>query len=187
MAERRMFSKTIVDSDAFLDLPLTTQSLYFHLSVRADDDGFINNPKKIQRMIGASDYDMQSLIANDFIIGFDSGVVVIRHWKVHNYIQKDRYHETIYQAEKACLTLGDNNVYTLDTSRIQGVYKMEAEVSIGKDSIGKYSQELDKVKVAKANKAYATVKDKYSQESNEEYEFMQFADEAMYTNPDDYR
>jgi hypothetical protein len=88
MAERRMFAKIIIDSDAFLDMPLSTQALYFHLSMRADDDGFINNPKKIQRTIGATDDDFKLLIAKHFVIPFDSGVVVIKHWKIHNYIQR---------------------------------------------------------------------------------------------------
>ena len=84
MAERRMFAKTIIDSDAFLDMPLSSQSLYFHLSMRADDDGFINNPRKIQRMIGASDDDLKLLIAKRFIIPFESGIVVIKHWRIHS-------------------------------------------------------------------------------------------------------
>ncbi len=112
MAERRMFAKTIIDSDAFLDMPLSTQSLYFHLSMRADDDGFINNPKKIQRMVGASDDDLKLLVAKRFIIPFESGIVVIKHWKIHNYIQKDRYKPTIYQEEKQLLMEKENNVYT---------------------------------------------------------------------------
>ena len=95
MAERRMFAKTIIDSDAFLDMPTTTRLLYYDLSMRADDDGFINSPKKIQRMIGASDDDLKVLIAKKFIIPFESGVVVIKHWKIHNYIQKDRYKPTV--------------------------------------------------------------------------------------------
>lgn len=103
MAERRMFAKTIIDSDTFLDMPLSTQALYFHLSMRADDDGFINNPRKIQRSIGATDDDLKLLIAKQFTIPFESGVVVIKHWRLHNYIQKDRYKPTIYQDEKAQL------------------------------------------------------------------------------------
>lgn len=114
MAERRMFAKTIIDSDAFLDMPLSTQSLYFHLSMRADDDGFINNPKKIQRMVGGSEDDLKLLIAKSFIIPFESGVVVIKHWKIHNYIRSDRYKETVYREEKDRLFLKDNNAYTLD-------------------------------------------------------------------------
>ena len=141
MAERRMFAKTIIDSDAFLDMPLSSQSLYFHLAMRSDDDGFINNPKKIQRMIGASDDDYKLLIAKNFIIPFESGIVVIKHWKIHNYIQKDRYKETVYKEEKSLLITKTNNAYTLDTECIQDVYALETQDSIGKDSI-----EIDKSK-----------------------------------------
>ena len=112
MAERRMFAKTIIDSDAFLDMPLSAQSLYFHLAMRADDDGFINNPKKIQRMIGASEDDCKLLIAKKFVLVFDTGVIVIRHWKLHNYIQKDRYKPTIYQSERNALETEANGTYT---------------------------------------------------------------------------
>lgn len=100
MAERRMFSKVVIDSDTFLDMPLSAQALYFHLSMRADDDGFVNNPKRIQAYVGASTDDLKILLAKHFLIPFESGVVVIKHWKVHNYIQKDRYKETYYQKEK---------------------------------------------------------------------------------------
>jgi hypothetical protein len=134
MAERRMFAKTIIDSDAFLDMPLSTQSLYFHLSMRADDDGFINNPKKIQRMVGASDDDLKLLIAKNFIIPFESGIVVIKHWKIHNYIRNDRYKETVYQEEKALLDTKDNNSYTLG---IPSGYPMDTQDRLGKDRLGK--------------------------------------------------
>lgn len=113
MADRRMFAKTIIDSDAFLDMPLSTQSLYFHLSMRADDDGFINNPKKIQRMIGASDDDLKMLVVKRFIIPFDSGIVVIKHWKIHNYIRGDRKKETVYPREMSLLLEKENGAYTL--------------------------------------------------------------------------
>ena len=113
MAERRMFAKTIIDSDAFIDMPLSTQALYFHLSMRADDDGFINNPKKVQRMIGASDDDLKMLIAKRFIIPFDSGIVVIKHWKIHNYIRGDRKKNTVYPEEMSLLIEKDNGAYTL--------------------------------------------------------------------------
>lgn len=116
MAERRMFAKTIIDSDAFLDMPLSAQALYFHLSMRADDDGFINNPKKIQRMVGASDDDCKLLILKRFILTFESGVIVIKHWRIHNYIQKDRYRETVYLQEKSSLYLNENNAYTEDAT-----------------------------------------------------------------------
>lgn len=140
MAERRMFAKTIIDSDAFLDMPLSAQALYFHLSMRADDDGFVNNPKKIQRMVGASDDDCKLLVIKRFILTFDSGVIVIKHWKIHNYIQKDRYKETIYLKEKASLTINGINGYT---ECIHNVSKTDTQVSIGKDSIGKYSKEKE--------------------------------------------
>ena len=143
-----MFAKTIIDSDAFLDMPSSTQALYFHLSMRADDDGFINNPKKIQRMVGCSDDDMKLLIAKHFIIPFESGIVVIKHWKVHNYIQKDRYKETVYLDEKSMLCIKDNNAYSLamDTKCIQNVSKMETQ-----DSIGKYSLVKDSIEVVEDN------------------------------------
>ena len=151
MAERRMFAKTIIDSDSFLDMPLSAQALYFHLSMRADDDGFINNPKKIQRMIGGADDDLKLLCAKKFIIPFESGIVVIKHWKIHNYIQKDRYKETVYKEEKAMLAVKENNSYTigipavnqLDTGCIQNGYRMEAQVRLGKDSIDKVSIDID--------------------------------------------
>ena len=147
MAERRMFAKTIIDSDAFLDMPATTQLLYFHLSMRADDDGFINNPKKIQRMVGCSDDDLKLLLAKSFLLAFESGVVVIKHWKIHNYIQKDRYKPTVYKEEKSMLQTKENNAYTfgipsdnqLDTECIQDVSKPDTQVrlELGKDRLDK--------------------------------------------------
>lgn len=110
-----MFAKTIIDSDAFIDMPLSTQALYFHLSMRGDDDGFINNPKKIQRMIGASEDDLKLLVAKKFIIPFDSGIVVIKHWKIHNYIRGDRKKNTVYPEEMALLIEKDNGAYSLRT------------------------------------------------------------------------
>ena len=137
MAERRMFAKTVIDSDAFLDMPLSTQALYFHLSMRADDDGFINNPNKIQRMIGASDDDLKLLILKKFLITFESGVVVIKHWKIHNYIQSDRYKETVYLEEKSMLSLKENKAYTLDLNEcIQDGYMLETQDRLGKDRLG---------------------------------------------------
>ena len=133
MAERRMFSKAVIDSDTFLDMPLTAQAFYFHLSMRADDDGFVNNPKKIQRMTGCSDDDVKILLAKSFVIPFESGICVIRHWKIHNYIQKDRYRETVYQSELQALKVGQDNAYSLmDTECIQDVSKMDTQVRLGK-------------------------------------------------------
>lgn len=112
MAEKRMFTQKIIDSDAFLDMPLSTQALYFHLNMRADDDGFVNNPKRIQRTIGASEDDLKLLIMKRFIIGFDCGVIVIKHWRMHNTLKKDRYNPTQYQDELASLEVKDNKAYT---------------------------------------------------------------------------
>lgn len=138
MAERRMFAKTIIDSDAFLDMPLSAQALYFHLGMRADDDGFVNSPKRIMRLVSCSEDDMKLLITKKFIIPFDSGIVVIKHWKIHNYIPKDRYHETKYLEEKSQLRLKENGSYTtLDTPCIQDVYEMDTETRLGKDSLDK--------------------------------------------------
>lgn len=143
MAERRMFAKTIIDSDAFLEMPLSTQALYFHLGMRADDDGFVNSPKRIQRLINCSDDDLKLLIAKNFIIPFESGVVVIKHWKIHNYIRSDRYKATAYLEEKQQLTLKENNAYTLsDTNGIPNVIPMD---DVGKDSIGEVSKGKDRI------------------------------------------
>lgn len=145
MAERRMFAKTIIDSDAFLEMPVSSQCLYFHLSMRADDEGFINKPKTIMRMIGAKDDDMNVLILKKFIIPFESGVVVIKHWKIHNYIRGDRLHETKYQVEKSELALDENNSYTLClTSDSQLVDSCPTEVRLGKDRLGKDSIDNNK-------------------------------------------
>lgn len=138
MAERRMFAKTIIDSDAFLEMPISARLLYYDLSMRADDDGFVNSPKKIMRMIGATNDDMNVLILRKFIIPFESGIVVIKHWRIHNYIRKDTYSETPYKEEKELLELDENKSYKLknDTSRLV-VDEPSTQVRIGKDSIGK--------------------------------------------------
>lgn len=137
MANRRMFSMQIVDSDAFLDMPVSSQALYFHLGMRADDEGFLNNAKKICRMIGAAEDDLKLLITKKFLIPFEDGVVVIKHWKINNYIQKDRFRDTVYQDEKARLTVNSNGGYSLDTGCIQTVHKLDAQSSLGQDSLGK--------------------------------------------------
>lgn len=145
-----MFAKTIIDSDAFLDMPLSTQCLYFHLSMRADDDGFINNPKKIQRMTGCGDDDLKLLIAKQFIIPFESGIVVIKHWKIHNYIRSDRYKETMHHDEKAMLTTKDNKEYEIGLPLgIPNDDQMDTQVRIGKDSLGKESIDKEKKKEGK--------------------------------------
>lgn len=146
MAERRMFSKQIIDSDAFLDMPLSAQALYFHLSMRADDEGFVNNPKKIQRMVGASDDDCKLLVLKRFILTFDSGVIVIKHWRIHNYIRSDRFKETVHVKEKATLSLNENHAYTERVDEChpfgipsdnQAVDSWDTQDRLGKDRLDK--------------------------------------------------
>ena len=183
MADRRMFSKTIIDSDTFLDMPLSAQALYFHLSMRADDDGFVNNPKKIQRMIGASDDDCRLLIMKQLIITFDSGVIVIKHWRLHNYIQKDRYKPTLYQNEKSTLELDESKVYT---KCIQDVSNMDTQVRLGKVRLGKVKESEDKPHSPK--KAYGEFKNVLL--SDDEYNLLieQFGNpEQLIKRLDEYK
>lgn len=152
MAERRMFAKTIIDSDAFLEMPTTSQLLYFHLAMRADDDGFVNKPKSLMRMVGCKDDDLKLLFVKKFLIPFESGVVVIKHWKIHNYIRKDTYTETKYKEEKSTLELDENSAYRLAESsplqlRDESVTSPSTQdrlgkVSTGKDSVGEDIEEV---------------------------------------------
>ena len=141
MAERRMFTKKITQSDAFLEMPQSSQNLYFHLNMEADDDGFVNNPKRIQKLVGSSEDDMKILIVKSFIIVFESGVIVIKHWKMHNYIQADRYKPTDYVDEKSMLTMKKNKAYTLNESELYP--ECIHDVSIGKVRLGKVSIDKD--------------------------------------------
>lgn len=118
MAQKRMFTMKIVDSDAFLDMPATTQCLYFHLNMRADDDGFIGNPKRIMKITGASEDDLRLLIAKRFVLTFEDGVIVIKHWRMHNTLSRDRYTETSYIDEKRMLLLKENGSYSLASGNV---------------------------------------------------------------------
>lgn len=194
MAERRMFAKTIIDSDAFLDMSLSTQALYFHLSMRADDDGFVNNPKKIQRMIGSGDDELKMLVLKKFIIPFESGVCVIKHWRIHNYIRNDRYKETVYKDEKSMLGMKENGSYTLentngiplanqsDTVGIPDGHRLDTQVSLVKERIGKDSLELgesrlneDKIENKKKKSEFDLLIENYTDDldlRNTIYEFI---------------
>lgn len=121
MANRRMINKSVIDSDAFLDMPQTSQNLYFHLNMRADDDGFLDNPKKVMRTIGANQNDLELLLAKRYLMAFESGVVVIKHWKLHNSIRKDRYKPTLYQEELRSLIEKNNGVYTDNIKTLQDI------------------------------------------------------------------
>lgn len=175
MAERRMFAKTIIDSDAFLDMPMSAQCLYFHLAMRADDEGFLNNPKKVQRMVGASEDDLKILLAKRFILAFETGVIVIKHWKIHNYIQSDRFKPTIYAEEKAQLSVKPNGAYT---ECIQDGYTLDTQVRLveSKDSIGKESSKAKRKRFTPPTleevQAYVTERGS-SVDANEFFEYYQ--------------
>ncbi|MBQ9679830.1 MAG: hypothetical protein IJV48_03995 [Ruminococcus sp.] len=128
MASRRMFSLQVIDTDKFIEMSISARLLYYELGMRADDDGFVSSPLKIIRSVGCSTDDLKLLIAKGYVLSFDNGIIVIRHWKMNNYIQTDRYKKTIYQEEAQTLTLTDN-VYNANTDCIQPVY-------IGKDRLG---------------------------------------------------
>lgn len=165
MAQKRMFSKTIIDSDAFLDMPHSTQLLYFHLNMRADDDGFINNCKNIMRMIGCKEDDLKILITKKFVIPFESGVIVIKHWRIHNYIQNDRYTETKYKEEKSMLFLDENKSYTLKEGQcIQDVYSLDTQ-----------NKSKNKNKILDINNIYGQIEgQKVGQKKEWEGQFEQF-------------
>lgn len=144
MAQKRMFNKVITNDDNFLEMPCSSQVLYFHLSMNADDDGFVNNWKSIMRITGTKEDDLKVLIAKQYIIPFDSGVIVIRHWRLNNYLQKDRIIPTQYQEELKQLQLNNNNVYNMYTKCIHSIDKN----SIDKNSIDIYG-EFKNVKLSK--------------------------------------
>lgn len=148
MANRRMMAKSVIETDKFMDMPMSTQCLYFHLLLRADDEGFLQNAKSIIRLIKCGEDDMKLLIAKQFIIPFESGVIVIKHWKIHNYIARDRLTTTQCTKERGLLTENTNKEYelknTLYTKCIQDVYKTNTQVRLGKVRLDKVR--LDKEK-----------------------------------------
>ena len=161
MAQKRMFDKTITNNDNFLEMPDSTQNLYFHLSMEADDDGFVDNWKSIMRMTGKKEDDLKLLIAKSYIIPFDSGVIVIKHWRINNYLRSDRYNETKYIDEKNQLSIKQNGEYTLEEKElgipggIPVVYTEENRIE--KNRIEKYSKEENRI-----------VKDNIYSDGNEE-------------------
>lgn len=173
MAERRMFAKTIIDSDAFLDMPISARLLYYDLSMRADDDGFNNSPKKVMRTIGATIDDLNILIARKFLIPFENGVVVIKHWLIHNYIRKDTYKETPYKEQKALLELDENNSYRVGS----GERPRLVDGTLTQDRLGEVSIELGEDNINNSTPT-ATKKHKYGEHKNvlltdEEYKKLQ--------------
>lgn len=165
MAEKRMFAKRIIDSDVFLDMPLSTQALYFHLSMRADDDGFVDNPRKIQRMIGASRDDLNLLITKRYILTFQSGVIVIKHWRMHNTLRKDRYMPTVYVEEMSTLAVKENKAYT-EADRLIEIEggkpngnQVATQYSIDKNSIDKNSIDKDNKDIVEETQTVPTYKE----------------------------
>lgn len=148
MAERRMFSKSVIDSDMFLDMPLSAQALYFHLGMHGDDDGFISNPKRISRAVGCNNDDIRILIQKGFIIPFESGVVVIRDWKINNTLRNDRYKPTLYTNELGRLKLdasgryiftGIQNGNQMDTKWQPNGNQMEPQLNVTQINVDKRS------------------------------------------------
>jgi hypothetical protein len=135
-----MFSPEIVASDAFLDMPISTQALYFHLGMYADDDGFVQ-PQKTMRIVGASGDDLKVLLSKRFLLSFETGVVVIKHWLIHNMIRKDRYKETVYLDERKTLEIKDNGSYTeIEKSWQPNGNQLAPQVRLGKVRLGKVSK-----------------------------------------------
>ena len=184
MAERRMFAKTIVTSDDFLDMPMSARCLYFTLGMFADDDGFVNSPKSIMRQVGSSNDDMNILIAKKYLLVFENGVIVIKHWRIHNYIQKDRYIETKYVEQKRTLWLDENKAYTTNESSAKyNVYGKELDNTRSvyildtqeKKELGKDSVEQDNSK--KERNSYKQIINEYTDDEETEkaiFEFIQF-------------
>ena len=195
MAERRMLARTIIDSDDYLDLPFSAQVLYFHLSLRADDDGFIGNVKRVAKMIDCTEDDIDTLVKNGYLLAFDSGIVVIRHWNVHNYIRKDTYKKTVYDSERELIGIDEGGIYYLlsekgavsqtacnnavtgplrlrDESvtaplqlRDESVTAASTQDSIDKDSIDKVS--TDKVSTDKVSTDKERSEERYGEEREE--------------------
>lgn len=166
MAEKRMFAKGIIDSDSFLDMPASAQNLYFHLGMRADDEGFINNYKRIMRDVRASEDDFRVLAAKKYVICFDSGIVVITHWRIHNYIQSDRFHPTTCVDEKAQLVIESDKSYrkaentlfdVMDTTCIQNDSIPLPEIRLDKTRLDEIR--LDKTSTAKSGFVPPTIEE----------------------------
>lgn len=169
MAEKRMITKTIVDSDAFLDMPVSSQNLYFHLNVRADDEGFVNSPNKIMKMVGCNKNDLDVLLTKRFVLGFESGIIVIKHWKLHNCIRKDRLKETVHIKEKSMLAEKENGSYTFMTDTCQTIDSQLTDES---------QHRLDKIRLDKIR----LDKDSIEEENEEENKSIEYEMIKKYWN-----
>ncbi len=178
MAERRMFAKTIVMSDAFLDMPLSARCLYFTLGMFGDDDGFVNNPKSIMRQIDSTVEDLKTLLENKFLLTFESGVIVIKHWRINNYLRNDRYHETKYTKEKQQLSLEENGAYTLSDG-MSTACQPSGIPSIDKDRLEKTSIVENRLDVESGQAASAPNRKRFNKPSIED--ILAYCSEAAIT------
>lgn len=199
MADKRMFSLSVVDTDWFLDLPLSTQALYFHLNLRADDDGFVDAPNSIVRKIGASKNDFDLLVAKRYVLKFESGIIVIKHWRMHNTIQKDRYHPTQFQEELNLLSIKDNKSYTdkkciqdgyeMDTKRIQNVSSgldLGLDIDLGLDNKKEMNKEKASSEATHTYGEYKRIRLKDSQYKKLVDEFGENKTQLAITKLDEY-
>jgi len=153
MGDRRMISRQLVTDDSFLDMPFSARALYFTLVACADDDGFVNGPKSITRQIGATQEDLDTLVTNHYLFLFESGVVAIRHWKMQNYVPKDRYHPTTFKKEFNQLCVDKNGIYNqkpLELAVSEDVDNLYTDC-IQDDDIPYTEVKLSKDKLSKVN------------------------------------
>ena len=176
-----MFAKRIIDSDAFLDLPISAQALYFHLAMRADDEGFIDNAKKIMRMVRCNEDDLNLLILKRYVVPFETGVMVIRHWLVHNLIRSDRFQPTDYKNEKAQLIINDDKTYSELGNQMATTWQPNdnqwlTQDRIGKDRIGKDIEKENKEKEKRFAPPSVEEVDAYIKEQGYSFDAESFVD-----------
>jgi hypothetical protein len=159
MTERRMISNKVIDTDMFLEMPQSAQNLYFHMLLRADDDGFLGAPKRILRLLGCNEDDLKIIVAKQFVIPFESGVCVIKHWRMHNSIRKDRYRPTFYKAEKALLSTDENGTYIKHKAGAPQAIKLAVNLpkNESKLTVNEGKEELKAVNEENGNKTIESV------------------------------
>lgn len=152
MAQKRMISKKVIQTDMFMDMPLSAQALYFHLNLEADDDGFIANVKTVKRMVGASEDDLNLLVVKHFLLVFEAGILVIKHWKIHNTIKRDRYNETIFVNEKRHLIVTESKEYIYsEFESIQNGSRLDTQVRLELEEVSKVKKRIDKISIELGN------------------------------------
>ena len=186
MAQRRMLSMQIIDTDKFIQMPVTTRLLYYDYCMRADDDGFIGSPHKILKMIGCSEDDYKLLILKGYIIPFDDGICVIKHWRIHNYIRKDRYNETQFKEQKDSLVL-ENNTYEYKEENVGMTGGLPFDTPTG--ATGKVRLELgkdNKKENKKKKEEVGTRKDSESKKEYGTYKHVELTDKELEALKKDY-